>query len=470
MATVAIDFGTVRTRLAVYDRRQRRPVVRVDVPTLACLPRTGFVLVGKEAEPSIASDPLGGVDDLKSRLGGESILRNRRSCEPMDVIAQLFAEMRRLALAQPEANDPMMACTLTVPLHFEFRHRELLCAAARRAGFLDAHTIDEPVAAAQWHEQNQMLSASAIVLCDLGRTARVALLRRSVSGWRPDLESVPAPLSLSQDGLPQRLFDILRTMAGELTRRGIDAPTLLLVGGRAQAEDAAAIFRGEGWPGEVVVACEPAAASALGAIEPPTQPSTNSLFTRALRPAIGASYPKPSDSSWIGPDGTMTLGDYHVTEFESILSSSRDVIRAGRLTTLHLMGDDWLDSHVRALRELLHPALGDDWLIESPHDFLARAESVHPRLEKIVITSCGRLSSAALLDLASLATVKHIDLSAWRVRDAAADGILQFCRLSRLTRIRLPIALDRLPTLGGWPRRDLLRRHVAAQRSDLILE
>jgi len=470
MATVAIDFGTMRTRLAVHDRRQRRPVVRVDVPTLACLPRTGFVHVGKEAEPAIASDPLGGVDDLKQRLGDESILRNRRSCEPMDVIAQLFAEVRRLALAQPETNDPMMACALPVPLHFEIRHRELLCAAARRAGFLGAHTIDEPVAAAQWHEQNQKVSASALALCDLGRTARVVLLRRSASGWRPDLESVPAPLPLSQDGLPQRVFDILRTMAGELTRRGIDAPTLLLVGGRAQAEDTAAIFRGEGWPGEVVVAREPASALVLGAIELPSQPSTDSFSPRATRPATEASQPKPSDSSWIGPDGTMTLGDYHVTEFESILSSSLDALRAGRLTTLHLMGDDWLDSHVRALREMSYPALGDDWLIESPHDLLARAESVHPRLEKIVITSCGRLSSAALLDLASLATLKQIDLSAWRVRDAAADGILQFSRLSRLTRIRLPVALDRLPTLGGWPRRDLLRRHFAAQRPELALE
>lgn len=54
MATLAIDFGTQRTRLAVFDRRRRQPVVRTDVPTVAYVPRSGPILVGRAAEEALS--------------------------------------------------------------------------------------------------------------------------------------------------------------------------------------------------------------------------------------------------------------------------------------------------------------------------------------------------------------------------------------------------------------------------------
>src|SRR5579863_1115409 len=107
MAAAAIDLGADRTRLAGYDPRKRRPTVRVDIPTLAYVPKEGPILVGKAASGAIAADPLGAIHDLKARVGGADFVRNRRRVGPADLLAQLFTELREAALRQPDIGDEL---------------------------------------------------------------------------------------------------------------------------------------------------------------------------------------------------------------------------------------------------------------------------------------------------------------------------------------------------------------------------
>ncbi len=92
-----------------------RPI-RVDMPTLAYVPGSGPIRVGDAAVEAIKADPVGAIHDLKSRVGGTDLVRNRRRCRPADLIVQLFAELRETALGQADIGDALDDCCLAVPL------------------------------------------------------------------------------------------------------------------------------------------------------------------------------------------------------------------------------------------------------------------------------------------------------------------------------------------------------------------
>ena len=266
MATAAIDLGADRARLAVYDRAGRRPVVVADVPTLAYVPRSGPILVGASALGPIEADPLGAVRDLKARLGGPDLVRNRRRCRPDELIARLLAEIRTAALARPGLGDPLTDCCLAIPLEFDSRQAEALRLAATGAGFAPVSAIDAPLAALRDHDRRRPVLADHAIVCDLGRTAKLAALRRRDSSWRADRELRP-PHPWEVDAIPPRLLmDALRALAGRLAGLGAADAPLLLVGGNARGPDLAEAFAREGWDGEVRQAEAPADAIVLGGV------------------------------------------------------------------------------------------------------------------------------------------------------------------------------------------------------------
>ena len=285
MATVAIDFGTLRTKLAVYDRRKRQTVVRADVPTLVYVPRSGSILVGEPAQKAIADDPTGMIDDLKKRMGGDVFLRSRRACKPVELISLLFGEARGIALEQQHALDPLTDCILTIPLHLDLRHGELMCEAARQAGFTSVSLIFEPVAASRSWERNQPIPGNFLVVCDIGYTARISVLRRPANDWQPDLEILPTPVLCRPDSsLPSLLFDSLRSVSSEISRSGMVNPPLLVVGGGAIAKETAAILKQEGWPGEVLLPNGPDVSMVLGAIDVTAAPHETAEATTCPEP------------------------------------------------------------------------------------------------------------------------------------------------------------------------------------------
>ena len=525
MASAAIDFGTLQTRLAAFDRRRRRPVIRGELPTVAYVPKTGPILVGQEAQQAIINDPAGAVDDLKHRLNGNEFLRNRRLCRPIELIGLLFAEARRQALGQLETADPLTECVLTIPSQLDIQQGELLIGAARIAGFSEAHLIDEAIAGARYWERNQRISGNVVVVCDLGQTARIAVLRRPAEAWRTDLEICPpTTFECGDSALPRLLFDGLRGVAAELAKRGLPQAPLLIVGGGGNDTGIEVTMKLEDWPGEVFVALEPELAAASGAVEAAT----------GVKVDVGSSRAKPTDSircpecdvypvsmiaiacpqcgyplrvsprqptpiarptsmncpecgvpvasnltacrscgcplrdtervstvrsEWVSHDGTLSLGDFHIPDLNSIIAACSPMFRSGDITRLHLMGEDWLDEHVKRLRDLLLPdARGDHWVVRPPDAHLNYVQGQHPAMTTLEITSAGRLSASAMLHLASLSTLTKVNLSMWRARETAVDGIQQLARLPNLQTIHLPASLDRLPSFGGATRREALCR------------
>jgi Hsp70 protein len=267
MATVAIDFGAARTKLAVYDRRKRRPTIRVEMPTLAYVPPSGPIRVGDAATLAIKADPVGAIHDLKSRLGGTDLVRNRRRCHPTDLIVQLFATLRETALEQPDISDALTDCCLAIPLQFDTRQSESLQEVARLAGFSSVSTVDAPIAAIADHDRDRKVEADHVVVCDLGKKARVAVLKRRDSYWRADQELQP-PREWELESIPPRLLlDALEHIAARLAERNVADSPLLLVGGNTQKDGVLDAFKREGWKGEVMLPEHPEFSIALGAID-----------------------------------------------------------------------------------------------------------------------------------------------------------------------------------------------------------
>ncbi len=84
--TVAIDFGTSRTKLAYWDPLINKPaLMRLGhheepyIPSLFYLPSdSADVLWGENAEEMLEEDPAGIVDVLKRRLRDTHVYANRR--------------------------------------------------------------------------------------------------------------------------------------------------------------------------------------------------------------------------------------------------------------------------------------------------------------------------------------------------------------------------------------------------------
>lgn len=267
MATVAIDFGADRTRLAVYDRRKRRPTIRVDMPTLSYVPGSGPICVGDAAAEAIKADPVGAIHDLKARLGGTELVRHRRRYRPADLIVQLFAELRETVLRQPDVGDALTECCLAIPLEFDTRRSESLQEAARLAGFSSVCTIDAPIAAIRHHDRQKKLEVDRAIVCDLGRRARIAVVERRESSWRADQELHP-PREWELESIPPRLLmDDLDKIASRLSERNVTDSPLLLVGGNARGDRIVEGFQREGWKGEVIVPDHPEYSIAFGAID-----------------------------------------------------------------------------------------------------------------------------------------------------------------------------------------------------------
>src|SRR5690348_6609419 len=99
--TVAIDFGTSRTKVAYWSPRSNQPELmrfaldRPFLPSLFYLARDSErILWGSEAEEMLARDPTGIVEVLKRRLQERYIRANRRQIAPGDLLARFFAYLR----------------------------------------------------------------------------------------------------------------------------------------------------------------------------------------------------------------------------------------------------------------------------------------------------------------------------------------------------------------------------------------
>ena len=193
--TIAIDFGTMRTKLAYHDaQRNSIELMRLGqderpfIPSLFFLGEDGRRLFGDDAAEYLDSDPLAFLPKPLKRELREQWVRagNRVKATPTELLSLLFAGLRNrtseVACFREVAPTGLF---LTVPAQYGPPDREVLAKAAKNAGFSEEHIhfVDEPVAAAQaWLAELGGTEDYIVVLDCGGGTLDWACLHRSEGG------------------------------------------------------------------------------------------------------------------------------------------------------------------------------------------------------------------------------------------------------------------------------------------------
>jgi len=187
-SSVAIDFGTTRTKLAYRPEKGRPELMRFEhdrpyAPSLFYLARdTETILWGEAAEEMLSDDPAGVVDVLKRKLREAQIRVGRRREAPQRLLTYMLSELRRKAgeqVAALEGRAPARA-VLTLPALYGPVEEKILREAAGEAGFAEVELVAEPVAAARaWLAETGEAAEEVVVFDAGGGTLDWAYLRRT---------------------------------------------------------------------------------------------------------------------------------------------------------------------------------------------------------------------------------------------------------------------------------------------------
>jgi actin-like ATPase involved in cell morphogenesis len=203
--TIAIDFGTMRTKVAYRDpNRNTLELMRLGqderpfVPSLFFLGEDGRRLFGDDAAEYLDSDPLAFLPRPLKRELREQWVRagNRVKATPTELLSLLFAGLRKRTNEIACFRDaPPTGVFLTVPAQYGPPDREILMAAARSAGFHEDRIcfIDEPIAAAQaWLAEVGGKEEYVVVLDCGGGTLDWACLHRAETDRFDMTPEIPA--------------------------------------------------------------------------------------------------------------------------------------------------------------------------------------------------------------------------------------------------------------------------------------
>jgi formylglycine-generating enzyme required for sulfatase activity len=188
-ATIAIDFGTTRTKLAYVGAKGETELMRFQredpfLPSLCYLPKgSDAIFWGHDAEEMQMHDPAGVVPVLKRKLYERAVHANRRRHTPLELLAALFGDLRKRSARELPALAGKLpeSLYLTVPALYGPSEEKLMRQAAKAAGFTEEGValIPEPVAAARAWLAETAGSANSVVVLDCGGgTIDWAWLRR----------------------------------------------------------------------------------------------------------------------------------------------------------------------------------------------------------------------------------------------------------------------------------------------------
>ncbi|MCR4413972.1 MAG: right-handed parallel beta-helix repeat-containing protein [Thermoguttaceae bacterium] len=225
--TIAVDFGTTRTKVAFFDEKDEQPrLIELGRANLQVIPSLFYVprdprsprLVGDDAQEMVDEDPEGIVENLKKEIHRSGKLRfgpDRPAVDRVELAGELFAYLRRRCRDEVFYSD-VTSCVLTLPVVFEEQKRECIRRAAEWGGFRcdQIRFIEEPVAAARaWLWQWEGEIASSVIVCDVGGgTTDFSLLRYL------DVDFEPVP-ELAKGGLPQGGNDLDESILQESLAR-----------------------------------------------------------------------------------------------------------------------------------------------------------------------------------------------------------------------------------------------------------
>ncbi len=175
MSTIAIDFGTTRTKVAYLDPLRNQPELMhlSDVPYLPSVfyvSVDGDVHFGDDAECRIRDDPKGAILTLKRSLRDSELRVNRKKVTPEDLLKLMFNQLRCRAGAEIQVLSGVApdSVILTIPSRFGPTDMKVMQSAAGAAGFRDINFIREPVSAARAWLNGASSEDDAIVVLDCG--------------------------------------------------------------------------------------------------------------------------------------------------------------------------------------------------------------------------------------------------------------------------------------------------------------
>ncbi len=188
---LSIDFGTTRTKVAYYDASRGRVSLanmggdNAAFPSLFYVGTDGQVFCGSEAMDFLDSDPGGTIRRAKSRLRDRAIRVNGRTLRPVDLVAKLFASLRKRAGEEVPAfgGKAPVSVVLTLPAAGAGSGpvvEQIMRDAASAAGFTEVWLLTEPEGAAMaWqHEEGAGHDDVVVILDGGGGTVDWACLKR----------------------------------------------------------------------------------------------------------------------------------------------------------------------------------------------------------------------------------------------------------------------------------------------------
>jgi hypothetical protein len=148
---IGVDVGTSNTVAVVrWPDGRTRPLLFDGVPVMPSavyLDEAGRLHVGRDALRMAALDPARLEPNPKRRVDEATVLLGDREISTVDLLAAILATVARAAF---EAIGFLPPAALTYPAAWGSRRREMLAAAATRAGWPPVRFVPEPVAAARY--------------------------------------------------------------------------------------------------------------------------------------------------------------------------------------------------------------------------------------------------------------------------------------------------------------------------------
>ncbi len=217
MNTIAIEFGSARTKVAALETGTRRPFmlelgreVRSILPSVFHIAGDGTIRVGDEAIAYGSGDPAGVVRRLSSELHRpEPIYRGGQRIERRDLITKLFEQIRNDSNRHYFPEYPITDCILVVRSSVDSIQRDILRDAAVRAGFQAATIKEAPLAALDYAAAEIGLGTEVVIVGDVGgENTEFTLLERSPKGFRVHPASMPIQ-GCGADSIEGSLWDAI---------------------------------------------------------------------------------------------------------------------------------------------------------------------------------------------------------------------------------------------------------------------
>ena len=189
--TIAIDFGTSRTKVAYFNPDTQQPEQLhlgrdVSIPSLFNVDQTsGKVWIGDDARDRLEDNPDGTIRAVKREFHNSTFWVWKKKIKPKALLEPLFSEIRERAGREITcfANVPPTAVQLTFTEVWR-TSRNILKEAAQAAGFETVELLEEPRAAARaWINAISADRYRDVIVLDCGGgTVDWCYLHRTKSG------------------------------------------------------------------------------------------------------------------------------------------------------------------------------------------------------------------------------------------------------------------------------------------------